>query len=228
MFFLTRFYCILHQAMWTRFFPATHKVVQLIKEGAIGEVMYFHADMAVAPTDPAKWNVEKVLDPRVGGGSLMIAGVYPLYFASLVFGKKEPECIKAIGEMTESGVDRSLGVILKYNGGGLAQLTTSLGFNSPKEAMIVGTRGTIRILYPFWCPNKIIVNDKTIEYASIPLDMLKDLVHETSWGLMYEAEEVRKCIEAGKKESEHMSWRESAMLAGIMDQIKDQIGLRYS
>ena len=216
--------------MWTRFFPAACKVVQLIKEGAIGEVMYFHADMAVAPTDPAKWNVERLFDPKLGGGSLMDVGVYPLYFASMVFGGKEPECVKAVGELTEMGVDLTLAVTLKYKGGAMAQIGSGFGFNSPKEAIIVGTKGTIKVPFPFSAPNRIVTTDKEINFPSIaiPANLYAELNHKNSWGLMYEAEEVRKCIETGKKESEHMSWRESAMLAGIMDQIKDQIGLHYT
>lgn len=44
---------------------------------------------------------------------------------------------------------------------------------------------------------------------------------------MYEAEEVRKCIRAGKKESEHVTHNESLTIARIEDEIRKQIGVKY-
>lgn len=47
-------------------------------------------------------------------------------------------------------------------------------------------------------------------------------------GLSYEAEEVRKCIRAGKMESEHVTHNESLLIARIEDEIRKQIGVKYS
>lgn len=46
-------------------------------------------------------------------------------------------------------------------------------------------------------------------------------------GLIYEAEEVRKCIREGKKESENVSHNESLLIARIEDEIRKQIGVKY-
>lgn len=45
--------------------------------------------------------------------------------------------------------------------------------------------------------------------------------------MRYEAEEVRKCIRAGKKESEHVTHNESLAIARIEDEIRRQIGVKY-
>lgn len=46
-------------------------------------------------------------------------------------------------------------------------------------------------------------------------------------GMRYEIEEVRKCIRAGKKESEHVTHNESLLIARIEDEIRKQIGVKY-
>lgn len=46
-------------------------------------------------------------------------------------------------------------------------------------------------------------------------------------GLSYEADEVRKCIRAGKKESERVSHKESLIIARVEDEIRKQIGVKY-
>lgn len=48
-----------------------------------------------------------------------------------------------------------------------------------------------------------------------------------SCGLRYEADETRKCIRAGKTESEHVSHNESIIIARIEDEIRRQIGVKY-
>lgn len=48
-----------------------------------------------------------------------------------------------------------------------------------------------------------------------------------SAGLSYEAEETRKCIRAGKKESELVTHNESLIIARIEDEIRKQIGVKY-
>lgn len=48
-----------------------------------------------------------------------------------------------------------------------------------------------------------------------------------SCGLRYEAEEVRKCIREGKKESENVTHNESLLIANIEDEIRKQIGVKY-
>lgn len=49
-----------------------------------------------------------------------------------------------------------------------------------------------------------------------------------NFGLIYEAEEVRKCIRSGFIESSTMSLNESLIIAKIQDEIRKQIGVVYA
>ena len=215
--------------MWTRFFPASVKLCEMLKEGAIGDVQYFHADLTFNPNDPKRWNIPRLFDPKLGGGALFNFGVYVLYFASMVFGGEEPEVVSACSEIADTGVDRVTAVTLKYKEGRIAQVTCGFGYDSPREATIVGQKGIIKVPSPFPCPKRLISpSGEELKFPSKPPSRPPHPSNfPDSWGLQYEAEEMRKCIEAGKKETERMSWRESQMLARIMDNILNQIGVKY-
>lgn len=46
--------------------------------------------------------------------------------------------------------------------------------------------------------------------------------------MRYEADEVRKCIRAGKKESDYVTHSDSLLIARLMDEIRKQIGVKYA
>ena len=46
-------------------------------------------------------------------------------------------------------------------------------------------------------------------------------------GFAYEADEVARCIRDGKKESEVLSLEESIVIMKVMDQAREQNGLKY-
>lgn len=48
-----------------------------------------------------------------------------------------------------------------------------------------------------------------------------------SCGLIYEADEVRKCIRAGKNECDFVTHNDSLAIARIQDEIRKQVGVKY-
>lgn len=49
-----------------------------------------------------------------------------------------------------------------------------------------------------------------------------------SCGFRYEADEVRKCIRAGKTESDYVTHNDSLLIARLMDEIRKQIGVKFA
>ena len=54
------------------------------------------------------------------------------------------------------------------------------------------------------------------------------LNYANSTGLRYEAEEVRRCLAEGKKESDVIPHKESLLIAKMMEEAMKQIGVVYS
>lgn len=55
-----------------------------------------------------------------------------------------------------------------------------------------------------------------------------EFIYRNSIGLRYEPEEVRRCIRAGKLESDKISHNESLVIIRIADEIRRQIGVTYA
>ena len=54
-----------------------------------------------------------------------------------------------------TGVDQCAAITLKYPGERVAQLMCGFCLEPPKEAVVIGTKGTLKLPARFWCPTKL-------------------------------------------------------------------------
>ena len=92
------------------------------------------------------------------------------------------------------GVDERASLVLGYPGGGLASLYMAIRTETPKEAVILGSRGSIRIHSNFVIPTRMTLSIEGESDRVIEMPM-------TGNGMHYEAIEVMHCLAAGKIES---------------------------
>lgn len=125
-----------------------------------------------------------------------------------------------------AGVDESMVVTMKFSRGRLAVCTCTIAVDLPNEAVVFGTKGTIRVSAIFrcglwlilswivsgqilvtfhvfkqvpvhmWCPTSLIVSGNETQYP-VPEPYLP-LNFINSTGMRYEAEEVRQCLIKGE------------------------------
>ena len=139
--------------MWTRFFPAIVELRKQIADGAIGEVKTLIASFGFRIPKLA----DRLVKPELGGGAILDIGVYPIHFATMLFGEK-PESIYVTGWLnSETGVDQYAAITLRYSGQRVAQITTSTALQLPNEAFVLGTEGMLKVPSPFWCPDQLVV-----------------------------------------------------------------------
>lgn len=201
------------EAFWTRFNPSLKEALHKIKKGEIGEVKYINADFAFAVE-----NLEgnRMTDLKLGGGTLMDIGVYPLFLAYLILGI--PTEILAKSHFHTSGADIQTSIILQYENA-QAILHTSFMSSSNMEATISGTKGRIT-LNPQWFMAEsytLIQNDDKATYK----------LPTKGNGYIYEIEECHKCIYENKIESSLWSHQNSLDLIKIVAAVKQQIGLEF-
>jgi dihydrodiol dehydrogenase / D-xylose 1-dehydrogenase (NADP) len=77
----------------------------------------------------------------------------------------------------------------------------------------------------FWCPTELEIPSGVLKF-DLPTTE-KEFNYANSVGLCYEADEVRRCIQAGLTESEGMSLDETLVVAEIMEEIRKQLGVVY-
>lgn len=206
----------LMEAMTTRHVPLIRKILGWIEEGRIGEVRMVRASLCVRGVFTPS---QRHLNPALGGGSLLDVGVYVISFASMVF-QKPPESVVGFGHIGEIGSDEQGVALLKYDKGEIADLSFALGTKAKNDAYIFGTKGYIKIDERFVLPTKatLVIDDKETEVTGEPIPV---------GGLVYEAQEVMRCMKEGLKESPFMPLDESLQIMQILDQIRAPWGLTY-
>jgi predicted dehydrogenase len=205
----------LMEAMWTRFIPAIKKTLELIKEGRIGKIRTIHADFGFpAPDFPEK----RLLNPKLGGGALLDIGIYPAFISLLLLGY--PTDIQSVTTFTKTGVDETCSFILKYKNEATAVLNCSLAARTRTEAIIYGEKGHIELPTRFIETKRLILHEDDKEPVEFTFD------YDTK-GYNFEAQEVTKCLQAGKKESDLMPLSMSVKLISLLDEIRQQAGIFY-
>ncbi|XP_042893616.1 trans-1,2-dihydrobenzene-1,2-diol dehydrogenase-like [Penaeus japonicus] len=208
----------LMEAVWSRFFPVYQEMMKRIVAGEIGDVVQVFASFGKAAE-----HVERLVRKDTGGGATLDMGIYTVQFATLVMGGDKPLKVLAGGHLNQEGVDAVTSATLVYPRGRTASLNTTIRANLPSEAFVVGTKGTVKVNYPMWCPESFESPSGT--YTS-PLPVTGQTYNfDNSQGLMYEAAEVRRCINEGLLESPGMTHEESITIAEIMEQMRAQVGV---
>ena len=204
------------EAMWTRFLPVMGRVRELLAGGVIGDVRLVTADFGFRTS----FNPQgRLFNPELGGGGLLDVGIYPVSLAAMVFGPR-PTRVSSMAHLGETGVDEQAAMILGYEQGQLAILSSAVRTRTPQEAFLMGTQGWIRIHTPWWMPTALTVSIQGQE------DQTETLPFEGN-GYNYEAAEVMACLRAGRLESDVIPLDETLAVMETLDQIRGQWGLRY-
>jgi len=209
----------LMEALWSRCLPSYNCLKDLISSGVVGDIVHVDANLGIAMVD--RTTIKKALS----SGAMLDIGIYPLNIVSMIYGGESPARIAAVGHLNEDGIDVSVTCSLQYSNNRTASVTTSAIAELPSDAVIIGTRGQIRIPNHMYAAIEIQTPNKTYKFP-LPQPTIPSN-YPNSTGLKYEAFEVRKCIKNGLLESPLMPHKDSEMLAGIMDEIRRQIGVVY-
>ncbi len=210
----------LMEALWTRFIPSMDLALTLIAEGEIGEVHTVKSDFGFKmPFDPHS----RLYNKALGGGSLLDIGIYPALLNLLVFGKPAPEDVLAAAAFTATDVDESCAFTFQYPGNRLALAHSTLAANTPVEANLYGTEGTI-YLHPRWHHSQRLTISR---YAGREEEKrIVDLPY-TGWGYAFEATHVMECLEKEMLESDRLPLDFTLDLVETLDIIREKIGLEY-
>jgi len=205
------------EAMWTRHLPHMAEVRRRVADGAIGEIVTLAADHGQALDLP---NDHRLKSPELAGGALLDLGVYPIAFCVDLLGA--PVEVKALGRLTDTGVDGHVSLVLDYGGKTLAVLDTTLWTKTPTTAVVSGTEGSIEIDGDFYAPNRT-----RLRKADRSRTVVEEWGGPIDNGFQFEAAEVARCVADGKQESERMTWASSRAVIGVLDEARRQVGVRY-
>ena len=205
----------LMEAMWTRFLPALAETRRLIADGGVGELQFLIADFGFRKEfDPE----HRLFDPERGGGALLDVGVYLASLASMLFGP--PAQISSQAHIGLSGVDERAALLFGYDGDRFAQLTTAITADTPQEATIVGSAGSIRLQAPWWKAASLTVSSDGQQPYTLDAPYLGN-------GYTHEAVEAMRCLRTGAIESPLLPLDDTVAVIETLDRVRADWGLRY-
>ncbi len=206
----------LMEAFWTMFQPSFNRAMEIVKSGELGKLKIVRSDFAFnAPFDENK----RLYNIKLGGGSLLDIGIYPVFAALTSLGK--PDVIKTFTDFASTGSEESISIIFKYKNGEMANLTSSFAGYSPTQTEYWFERGYM-VLNPKWfIPTNITLWKEGEEVQTLPKE------HSEGFGYQYEAAHVMECLDQGKIESDKMTWQMSLDLMKTLDRIRIDAGIFF-
>ncbi|OQA48374.1 MAG: 1,5-anhydro-D-fructose reductase [Firmicutes bacterium ADurb.Bin300] len=206
----------LMEAMWARLVPGTIELIGLVNDGIIGKVRGIEGDFCYDMTDEPEHHAFK---PEYGGGSLLDVGVYALNFASW-FARSPVSKITALADIGKrTRVDEHCCILVKYEDGLIASLSSAMTVKKPNSGYIYGEKGFIHVDH-FYAPEKLEITifgkeSKTIVKPYYGNGFEEQIAH------------VGECLNKGKTQSDILPLSHSLYITRQMDLIRGQIGVTY-
>lgn len=135
---------VIAEAFMYRHHPRTHKIMELIQSGAVGEVSHIDAAYTIRLDRPDNYRWL----PEAGGGSLWDIGCYPVSYARMVFGANPVE-VYGKAELAAGGVDQSFSGLLTYPNGATLNFYCSYVHEHHSRLEIFGSKGTLIVENPY-------------------------------------------------------------------------------
>jgi len=217
------------EAFMYRCNPLTSRLVELIRNGAIGDVRMITATFGYNEPFDAD---SRVYNNDLGGGGILDVGCYPVSLSRLVAGTAlgkgvaEPWKVMGGGRLAETGVDATAAATLLFEGGITAQVATAVETNLDNALTVFGTKGCLKVPLPwFGCGRE----GGTAKIQITPTGGEIETVEVTTdqWLYGIEADVVADHLKARQATLPAMSWGDTLGNMVVLDRWRAELGLRY-
>ncbi len=210
--------------------PQTAKLVELIRDGAIGAVRAIEASFGFR----LGWNPEhRLLKHGLAGGGILDVGGYPVSISRLIAGAAtgidfaDPIEVHGAAHIgAESRVDEWAVATLRFPGDIVAQVGTACRLDMENVVRIFGDEGQILVSAPWTLRGSsltsTIVVKRPDEAAPREIAITADA---DPWAI--EADTVGRYLKARQAASPAMSWNDSLGNLKALDGWRESIGLVY-
>jgi len=239
----------LMEAVWTRYFPLSFKIREMVQNGTIGTVHRVIADLSFGNANSSGTldfdDSHRMVNKDLAGGALLDLGIYALTWNFQILyhcqpkPREAPKVLASINKYDKTGADEMTSMILQFErqksmGIALTNMRVSSdpdGKNSAGPTIkIQGVKGEILVWGPAYRPEgyTIVMSHEGGKVENVECPIPTDPERD-NWGhgMYWEADEAARCIRDGKKESETLPWEESILIMETMDEVRKQGGLKY-
>ena len=228
------------EALWTRFIPATKQVIDQVINGDLGKLRYVKGSFGHI------FSKDRCYNKELGGGVLFDLGMYLISLTYPILGT--PNQYQFTPTIGKSGVDEQSSFTFSYKSGIIASFHCSFLNDLENSIEFYGEKGILKLGPPFYRTSKISFDSQSINESNQgksvrknpygypgpmqsapyfkerlkPILPSKTKVNTTPFkgnGYHYEIEEVYKCIQSGKLESEILPLDHSIQVVDIMNNL---------
>lgn len=131
---------VLMEGRWTRAHPRTEALLEMAREGELGNVRTVTATLGSTPAGARDIR----LDPALGGGALLDVGGDQIALSRWLLGEA-PDGVRSMSRLAATGVDASTALALRFPGGATAALHAALDVVGVDELTVVGSHASARL-----------------------------------------------------------------------------------
>ncbi len=141
----------LMEAFMYRCHPQMSRLAELIRGGAIGDVLAIRSTFSFSVPFDEK---SRLFNKALGGGGILDVGCYPASMARFIAGAAtgklfaDPVRVKACGVIGRSGVDTFTAAVAEFPHGIVAELVCGISCQVPIEATVFGAKAGCRCRTP--------------------------------------------------------------------------------
>jgi predicted dehydrogenase/aryl-alcohol dehydrogenase-like predicted oxidoreductase len=220
----------LMEAFMYRCHPQTAKLVELVREKAIGDIKLIQAAFSF---DAGENLDSRLLNNSLGGGGILDVGCYCTSISRLIAGvasggeTMEPVEVKGCGHIGEkSRVDEWAVASLRFPEDIVAQLVTGVRLSMENDVKIYGSKGWILVRSP-WVPSREGGKTTIVVYL-----WGKEKPHEIEietgrWLYAIEADTVATSINNRQASFPAMTWNDTLGNMQTLDRWRESIGMIY-
>jgi len=220
----------LMEAFMYRCHPQTAKIVELIRDGAIGEAGVIHATFSFKAGYRADG---RLFNNALGGGGILDVGCYATSISRLVAGAAlglpfaDPIKVTGFAHLhPEVGTDYYAVASAQFPGGILAQLATGVGLNQENGLRVYGSKGSLRVPDPYTMGREggkstiYLTREGTAKPEAI-------VVKTKAWLYALEADAVADGLAQGRLDSPFMSVADTLGNMAALDAWRASAGFLY-
>ncbi|KOH45101.1 Gfo/Idh/MocA family protein [Sunxiuqinia dokdonensis] len=207
----------LMEAFWTRFQPAFLKATEILESEKLGKLKMVRSDFAFNAEKDAS---QRLYNIDLGGGSLLDIGIYPIFASLMALGK--PTEIKTHTQFGFTNCEESIIMSFKYANNAMASLVSSFASHSSIQTEYWCEQGYLRLNKRWFANAQISIWEKGMELEEVvPVEPIEGK------GYQYEAAHVMQCLDAGKIESDMMSFQITLDQLEILDRVRADAGIVF-
>ncbi len=217
------------EAFMYRVHPQTEKIREIIKDYFLDEPLEIEASFGFKADVPKE---HRLVNPELGGGSILDIGCYPMSMSRMVVGIQEgknftnPTNLKSKGTLSENNVDLYAEAKLEFSNGSIAQISSSINQILPNKVIIKNQRTTLEVVEPWRCGED--VGRKSSIFLSHEGKKEEIQFNETIGIFTFEIDHFSEVLLSGSIESNLVSHSDSHGNMIWLDTWRKSIGVYYS